>query len=103
MFTLIGMGVGVAYGYSLFAAVFPNLFPDSFRGAFSPGRTRRRSPTSTRSSAISSSRPSGLIVRAVLGARPSNARIALLVLLRARSSRTWPSSTSAVIAAAASK
>ena len=33
MFTLIGMGVGVAYGYSLFAAVFPNLFPDSFRAA----------------------------------------------------------------------
>jgi len=31
MFTLIGMGVGVAYSYSLFAAVFPNLFPDSFR------------------------------------------------------------------------
>jgi P-type Cu+ transporter len=33
MFTLIGMGVGVAYGYSLFAAIFPNLFPDSFRAA----------------------------------------------------------------------
>ena len=33
MFTLIGMGVGVAYGYSLFAALFPNLFPDSFRAA----------------------------------------------------------------------
>ena len=33
MFTLIGMGIGVAYGYSLFAAVFPGLFPDSFRGA----------------------------------------------------------------------
>jgi Cu+-exporting ATPase len=33
MFTLIGMGVGVAYGYSLFAAVFPYLFPDSFRAA----------------------------------------------------------------------
>src|ERR1019366_3105179 len=33
MFTLIGMGVGVAYGYSVFAAIFPNLFPDSFRGA----------------------------------------------------------------------
>jgi Cu+-exporting ATPase len=31
MFTLIGMGVGVAYGYSLIAAIFPNLFPDSFR------------------------------------------------------------------------
>ncbi len=33
MFTLIGMGVGVAYGYSLFAAIFPDLFPDSFRAA----------------------------------------------------------------------
>jgi Cu+-exporting ATPase len=33
MFTLIGMGIGVAYGYSLFAALFPNLFPDSFRAA----------------------------------------------------------------------
>jgi Cu+-exporting ATPase len=33
MFTLIAMGVGVAYGYSLFAAVFPYLFPDSFRAA----------------------------------------------------------------------
>jgi P-type Cu+ transporter len=33
MFTLVGMGVGVAYGYSLFAAIFPNLFPDSFRAA----------------------------------------------------------------------
>jgi P-type Cu+ transporter len=31
MFTLIGMGVGVAYTYSLIAALFPNLFPDSFR------------------------------------------------------------------------
>jgi P-type Cu+ transporter len=33
MFTLIGMGIGVAFGYSLIAAIFPNLFPDSFRGA----------------------------------------------------------------------
>ncbi|MDO8435026.1 MAG: heavy metal translocating P-type ATPase [Candidatus Binatus sp.] len=33
MFTLIGMGIGVAYGYSLIAAVFPVIFPDSFRGA----------------------------------------------------------------------
>ena len=31
MFTLIGMGVGVAYTYSLIAALFSNLFPDSFR------------------------------------------------------------------------
>ena len=33
MFTLIGMGIGVAYSYSLFAAVFAHLFPDSFRSS----------------------------------------------------------------------
>ena len=33
MFTLIGLGVGVAYGYSLVATVAPEIFPASFRGA----------------------------------------------------------------------
>ncbi|MBI2339737.1 MAG: copper-translocating P-type ATPase [Deltaproteobacteria bacterium] len=33
MFTLIGLGVFVAYGYSLVAALFPSLFPPSFRNA----------------------------------------------------------------------
>ncbi|MFP3940949.1 MAG: copper-transporting P-type ATPase, partial [Thermoanaerobaculia bacterium] len=32
MFTLIGLGVGVAYAYSVVAQVFPWLFPPSFRG-----------------------------------------------------------------------
>jgi len=32
MFTLIGLGVGVAYGYSVVAALFPEAFPSSFRG-----------------------------------------------------------------------
>ena len=32
MFTLIAMGVGVAYVYSLIAAIAPGLFPESFRG-----------------------------------------------------------------------
>lgn len=32
MFTLIGMGVGVAYGYSLVGALTPSIFPPSFRG-----------------------------------------------------------------------
>jgi hypothetical protein len=52
MFTLIGMGIGVAYSYSLVAAVFPNLFPDSFRGAdgtvpvyFEAGARRTIGPT----------------------------------------------------------
>ena len=31
MFTLIGLGVFVAYGYSLVAALLPGLFPSSFR------------------------------------------------------------------------
>ncbi len=32
MFTLIAMGTGTAYSYSLIAAIFPWIFPDSFRG-----------------------------------------------------------------------
>jgi Cu+-exporting ATPase len=32
MFTLIAMGTGTAYVYSVVAALFPSLFPDSFRG-----------------------------------------------------------------------
>jgi P-type Cu+ transporter len=31
MFTLIGMGVGVAYGYSIVAIFFPQFFPSTFR------------------------------------------------------------------------
>jgi Cu+-exporting ATPase len=33
MFTLIGLGVSVAYGYSVIAALLPDLFPASFRDA----------------------------------------------------------------------
>lgn len=32
MFTLIGLGVGVSYSYSVVATVFPDTFPHSFRG-----------------------------------------------------------------------
>ena len=31
MFTLIGLGVGVAWSYSLIATLFPGIFPDQFR------------------------------------------------------------------------
>jgi hypothetical protein len=72
-------------------------------GTLSPGRTRRRSPGFTCSSGTSCSRPSGPTRRAVGGARPSRALIALLVRPRARSSSTWPSRTSVVMTAAASK
>ena len=33
MFTLIAIGVGVAYVYSVIAALFPGIFPDAFRSA----------------------------------------------------------------------
>jgi Cu+-exporting ATPase len=33
MWTLIGLGVGASYGYSMVAAVFPDIFPPSFRDA----------------------------------------------------------------------
>jgi P-type Cu+ transporter len=33
MFTLVALGTGVAYGYSLVAALLPQIFPPSFRGA----------------------------------------------------------------------
>ncbi len=32
MFTLIALGTGVAYGYSLIATLFPGIFPHTFRG-----------------------------------------------------------------------
>ncbi|REK17285.1 MAG: copper-translocating P-type ATPase [Planctomycetota bacterium] len=32
MFTLIALGTGAAYGYSVLAALVPGIFPDSFRG-----------------------------------------------------------------------
>lgn len=32
MFTLIGLGTGVAYVYSVVAMIFPDVFPESFRG-----------------------------------------------------------------------
>jgi len=37
MFSLIALGTGTAYFYSVVAAVFPGLFPDSFRGPGSGG------------------------------------------------------------------
>jgi P-type Cu+ transporter len=36
MFTLIALGVGVAYGYSVVAVLFPGAFPSALRGAGGP-------------------------------------------------------------------
>ena len=72
-------------------------------GTFSPGRTRKLSPTRMASIATSSSLPSRPTRRAVRGARPISALMAPEVALRARNSSTWPTSTSTTITAAASK
>ena len=82
------------------------LAPSSTRastGTFSPGRTRRRSPTCTCDSGTSSSAPSARTRRANAGASESSARSAAPVRRRARSSSTCPSSTSTTITAADSK
>ena len=44
MFTLIALGVGAAYGFSVVATLAPGLFPDSFRDdwARSPSTSSRR-------------------------------------------------------------
>ena len=81
------------------------LWPSTTRpstGTFSPGLTRSRSPTTTWSRGMSTSAPSGRILRAVFGVSPSRARIAEFVRLLARNSSTCPSSTSVTITAAAS-
>ena len=72
-------------------------------GAFSPGRTRSRSPGCTFSRGMSSSVPSSCRRRAVRGCSPRSARMAPPVRRRARNSRTCPRSTRTVITAAVSK
>jgi hypothetical protein len=72
-------------------------------GTFSPGRTRSSSPAWMLSICTVSSDPSGFTRTAVLGARSRRALMAPEVFSRARSSSTWPSRTSAVMTAAASK
>ena len=57
----------------------------------------------TSSRGMPSSSPPSRSTIAVLGARPSNALMALFVRLRARSSRTYPNSTRVVMTAAASE
>ena len=61
------------------------------------------SPAGRLSNGTSDSAPSSRTSRAVLGAKPSSALIAALVWLRARSSNTWPKSTSVTMTPAASK
>ena len=47
MFTLIAMGTGVAYVYSVVATFAPGIFPQPFRGMAAPSRSISRPPPSS--------------------------------------------------------
>ena len=95
-----GMGSPVSMDSS--TALSPSSTAPS-TGTFSPGRTRRRSPGWTWASGMSASLPSSFRRRAVLGAKPSRARMAAPVSDLALSSMTWPNRVREMITAAASK
>ena len=72
-------------------------------GIRSPGLTRSRSPGITVESGTSVSVPSSCTRRATGGVSDNKFLIAAPVRCRARNSRTWPTSTSVTMTAAASK
>ena len=94
-------GIGSPVSIDSSTAVRPSVTTPS-TGTFSPGRTRSTSPGCTSSSGTSLSLPLGPTRRAVFGASPRSRLSAADVWPRARSSSTWPSSTSTMIAAAVS-
>ena len=81
MFTLIGMGVGVAYGYSVIATVAPGLFPSSLRtmGDFAPVYFEAAAVITTlvllgQVLELRARSATGKAIRALLGLAPKTAR-----------------------------
>ena len=78
MFTLIAIGTGTAYGYSIVATVFPDLLPEAFRGTTaSPWSTSRRQPSSRRPprpGAEPARSQTSSAIQALLGLAPKTAR-----------------------------
>ncbi|HET7576335.1 MAG TPA: copper-translocating P-type ATPase [Sphingomicrobium sp.] len=81
MFTLIGMGVGVAYGYSVVATLFPGLFPSSLRtmGGFPPVYFEAAAVITTlvllgQVLELRARSATGKAIRALLGLAPKTAR-----------------------------
>ena len=95
-------GIGSPVSIDSSTALLPSVTTPS-TGTFSPGRTRRLSPTCTWVSGTSSSLPSARMRRAVFGARPSRDLMAAEVCERAFSSSIWPSRVSEMMTTAASK
>jgi Cu+-exporting ATPase len=81
MFTLIGLGVGVAYVYSLIAALAPDLFPATFRDAhgkvpvyFEPAAVIVTLVLLGQVLELKARSQTGAAIRALLGLAPKNAR-----------------------------
>jgi Cu+-exporting ATPase len=82
MFTLIGLGVGVAYGYSLVAAIAPGIFPPSFRtmGGLVPVYFEAAAGITTlvllgQVLELRARSATGRAIRALLGLAPKTARL----------------------------
>ncbi|HUA33643.1 MAG TPA: heavy metal translocating P-type ATPase [Candidatus Binataceae bacterium] len=81
MFTLIGLGVGVAYVYSIVAATMPQIFPPSFRGAggevavyFEPAAVIVALVLLGQVLELRARSQTGAAIRALLGLAPKTAR-----------------------------
>jgi P-type Cu+ transporter len=84
MFTLIALGVGVSYSYSLIAALVPNLFPPSFRtmGGVVPVYFEAAAVITTlvllgQVLELRARSATGKAIRALLGLAPKTARLVL--------------------------
>src|SRR5262249_6839944 len=82
MFTLIGLGTGVAYAYSVVATLAPKLFPDSFRtegGAVAPYFEAAAVITTLvllgQVLELKARSATGAAIRALLGLAPKTARL----------------------------
>jgi Cu+-exporting ATPase len=82
MFTLIGLGVSVAYGFSLIALFFPKLFPASFQDSMTGGVGLYFEPAAVIISLVllgqvlelKARGQTGAAIRALLGLSPKTAR-----------------------------
>ncbi len=82
MFTLIALGTGAAYGYSLVATIFPDIFPASFRGQtgevavyFEAGAVITTLVLFGQVLELKARSQTGAAIKALLGLAPKTARV----------------------------
>jgi len=84
MFTLIGLGTGVAYAFSVVGVLFPGVFPDSFRGEngevavyFEAAAAITTLVLLGQVMELSARSKTGAAIKALLGLAPKSARLLL--------------------------